>query len=65
MIGLNKKHKKRKTIMITIYECENCDYKTENPPQDCVCPYCGGKLELTKTNVHLPSQTKDEEELSF
>ena len=51
--------------MITIYECENCDYTTEKPPYDCVCPYCGGKLELTKTNVHLPSQTKDEEELSF
>ena len=51
--------------MITIYECENCDYTTENPPQDCVFPCCGFKLELTKTNIYLPSQTKDDEELSL
>lgn len=51
--------------MITIYECKNCPYKTENPPTECVCPKCKGKLELIKTNIHLPSQTKDDEELTF
>ena len=56
-----QEQKKRRAIMITIYECENCDYTTENPPQDCVCPCCGFKLELIKTNIHLPSQLGDEE----
>lgn len=50
--------------MITIYECENCDYTTENPPTDCVCPNCDGKLELIETKIHLPSQL-DDEELTF
>ena len=50
--------------MITIYECENCDYETENPPKDCVCPKCGGELQLVKNKIHLPSQL-DDEELTF
>lgn len=43
------------------YECENCNYTTENPPVDCVCPKCGGKLVAVKIKIDVPYYPEDDE----
>ncbi len=34
------------------YECESCDFTTENPSIDCVYPKCGGKLVAVKLKIN-------------
>jgi len=48
-------------MMIIHYECQNCNYTTENPPVNQICPKCGGKLERVEIKTCVPLHNDDEE----